>query len=73
MNRTASAKAMLKLNSPASVLGMLAPHIEFPWLNRRKQAGGGSDRGNRERIVHRAQAQHGREREQEDAEDRHPA
>ena len=32
---TASAKPRLWLNSPASVLGMLPPHIEFPSLNRK--------------------------------------
>ena len=34
MNHTANAKPMLWANSPASVLGMLPPHIEFPSLNR---------------------------------------
>ena len=35
MKRTAKAKPRLWANSPASVLGMLPPHIEFPSLKRK--------------------------------------
>jgi hypothetical protein len=35
-NRTASAKPMEKVNSPASVDGMLPPHIEFASMNRKQ-------------------------------------
>ena len=50
---------------------MFAPHIELPWLNRRSRLAAEPMAGIGERIVHRAEADHGRERQQEDAEHRH--